>query len=546
MQKQMKSIIRIFIAAFTLALTAIEAEAQQVPLFNQYYYSGNLAYPSTTVFQENRYVSLIYRDQFGGLVGSPKNFALGYNTTMRNGMAFSGNITTADIGFTSQIKLSAGVGYKVFGEGKDGLSIGGQVGLSFFSLNEERVNPENPVDNVLVDLLGQSGSSLSFDFSVSYRREALSIDIAIPTLINESLSDDAYIQINDDNVPDFIGGVKYEFMLNPDLTLTPYAGIRLRETIGGELDMMGELNFRNKFRATLGYRDNYGISAGVGVQVLPQLLFTYNYDFGQKDAPFLADGFNEFGLHYKLKDRAEDPCPEEGEAVVNRIIDQRIFDANLVSEEDREKALCYFRSLETTGKKKEKNQKAEAAYEALFPKIKAEEMAKQEAARLAALAEEQKRRDAQKAAEEKAERERLAEIERLKLERERQALAQQKEQEIKRALTMATKLVQFNSGSAVLKEASYESLDGLAAILRENPEIRLKVSGYTDSSGNATRNLELSKDRAGAVKTYLVSKGIAESRIISEGYGIADPIADNATPEGRTLNRRVEMEVMKQ
>lgn len=544
MQKQMKNISRLFILVFTLALMATQVRAQQVPLFNQYYYSGSLAYPSTTVFQENRYVSLVYRDQFGGLVGSPKNFALGYNTTVHNGMAFSGNITTADIGFTSQIKLSAGVGYKVFGEGKDGLSIGSQLGLSFFSLNEERVNPENPVDNVLVDLLGQSGSSLSFDFSVSYRREQLSIDIAIPTLINESLSDDAYIQINDDNVPDFIGGVKYEFMLNPDLTLTPYVGVRLRETIGGELDMMGELNFRNKFRATLGYRDNYGVSAGVGVQVLPQLLFTYNYDFGQKDAPFLADGFNEFGLHYKLKDKAEDPCPEEGEAVVNRIIDQRIFDANLVSEEDREKALCYFRNLETTGKKKEKNLRAEAAYDALFPKIKAEEMAKQEAARLAKLEEEQRRRDAERVAEEKAERERLAEIERLKLER-RQALAKQKELEIKRALTTATKLIQFNSGSAVLKEVSYESLDAVVALLKDNVEVSLQLSGYTDSSGNAARNLQLSKERAQAVKAYLMTQGIAERRLSAEGYGIADPIADNDTTEGRALNRRVVMKVIK-
>ena len=71
----MRNIRTIIILAITVALMATEARAQQVPLFNQYYYSGSLAYPSSTVFQENRYVSFVYRDQFGGLVGSPKNFA---------------------------------------------------------------------------------------------------------------------------------------------------------------------------------------------------------------------------------------------------------------------------------------------------------------------------------------------------------------------------------------------------------------------------------------------------------------------------------------
>ena len=122
----MKNFRNIFILAFTLALIANSAKAQQVPLFNQYYYSGSLAYPSGTVFQENRYVSFVYRDQFGGLVGSPKNFALAYGTAVKNKMAFSGNITTADIGFTSQVKISGGMGYKLFGEGKEGLSIGTQ------------------------------------------------------------------------------------------------------------------------------------------------------------------------------------------------------------------------------------------------------------------------------------------------------------------------------------------------------------------------------------------------------------------------------------
>lgn len=538
----MKNLSKIFILVFTVALMATDIKAQQVPLFNQYFHANSLVNTAGAVFENQRYLSFVYRDQFGGLIGSPKNFALAYNSTVRNRMAFTGNISTADIGFTSQIKLSGGMGYKLFGEGANGLSLGVQTSFSFFSLNEDRVNPENPVDNVLIDLLGQNGSSFSLDLSASYRIGKLGIEVAVPTVINRSLSDDAYIQINDDNVPDFIGGARYDFMINPDLTITPYAGFRLRETIGAELDVMAEANFKDKFRFSAGYRDNYGPTVGIGAQVFPKLLFTYNYDFGDRDTPFLADGFNEFGLHYQLNtpEQKANTCIEEGEAVVNRIIDQRIFDENLVNPEDKESALCYLRSLEE-GKKKEKSTKAEEAYEALFAKIKEEEMAKQEAARLAALEAEQARKEA----EARAERERLAEIERLRLQ-ELERLAKLKQEAFDKALTEATDAVQFNSGSATLKASSYEALDVLVELLNSSEEVSLKLSGYTDSSGNADRNLQLSKDRAAAVKIYLVSKGISETRISSEGYGIANPRADNATAEGRALNRRVEMEIIKE
>lgn len=542
MHKQMKNIRNKFILVFTMALIAIGAKAQQVPLYNQYFNAGTLAYPSGAVFQEHRYISLVYRDQFGGLVGAPKNFALAYNSTFRNKLAFTGNVTTADIGFTSQVKFSGGIGYKLFGEGSYGLSLGSQVGLSFFSLNEERVNPENPSDNVLVDLLGNNGSSLSVDFSASYRKGRLGIDVAVPTVINQSLSDDAYIQINDDNVPDFIGGARYSFTINPELSFTPYLGVRLRETIGAELDVMGELDFKDKFKASLGYRDNYGPTIGIGAQLLPKLLFTYNYDFGQKDAPFLADGFNEFGLHYQLNTPEENAnvCEEEGLAVVNRIIDQRIFDENLVNPEDKEKALCYLKSLEE-GKKKEVNQKAEEAYKALFLKIEKEELAKIEAARLEALLVEKAKQEAEEAA---AERRRVEEIERAKM-KELERLALEKERAIKKALSLATESVAFNSGSANLKEESFESLNQVVELLKSNPELRLKLSGYTDNSGNAQSNLALSKQRAAAVKAYLVSQDVAADRLEAEGYGIANPRADNSTAEGRALNRRVELSIIK-
>ena len=113
MPKQMKNFRKTFIIVFIAALLAIQAKAQQVPLYNQYYHANSLINTAGAVFENQRYLSFVYRDQFGGLLGAPRNFALAYNSAVRNGMAFTANLTTADIGFTSQYKFSGGIGYKL-------------------------------------------------------------------------------------------------------------------------------------------------------------------------------------------------------------------------------------------------------------------------------------------------------------------------------------------------------------------------------------------------------------------------------------------------
>jgi outer membrane protein OmpA-like peptidoglycan-associated protein len=99
----------------------------------------------------------------------------------------------------------------------------------------------------------------------------------------------------------------------------------------------------------------------------------------------------------------------------------------------------------------------------------------------------------------------------------------------------------FETGKSALKPESYTVLDIVAQSLNANPDIRIEIAGYTDSTGSATTNLKLSQARAGAVRAYLGSKGVAPDRMIAKGYGAANPIATNKTTAGRTQNRRVEL-----
>ncbi len=104
--------------------------------------------------------------------------------------------------------------------------------------------------------------------------------------------------------------------------------------------------------------------------------------------------------------------------------------------------------------------------------------------------------------------------------------------------------VLFEFGSAKLKPESYHVLDQWVKILKENPNMIIEVAGHTDSIGSDEYNLKLSRARAKAVRDYFIKKGIEPSRIYARGYGERQPIADNGTPEGRALNRRVEIRII--
>jgi outer membrane protein OmpA-like peptidoglycan-associated protein len=101
----------------------------------------------------------------------------------------------------------------------------------------------------------------------------------------------------------------------------------------------------------------------------------------------------------------------------------------------------------------------------------------------------------------------------------------------------------FETDSARIREDSQEQLRNTAAILKAYPQVRAKIGGYTDNSGDPGANRRLSEARAMAVMTTLKDNGIAADRLVAEGYGDQHPIADNSTPEGRARNRRVAIRV---
>lgn len=110
-------------------------------------------------------------------------------------------------------------------------------------------------------------------------------------------------------------------------------------------------------------------------------------------------------------------------------------------------------------------------------------------------------------------------------------------------LVLKEDAVRFDLNKATLTAQAKTNLDKLVPVFKEYGDTNIEIFGYTDSSGKPEYNLTLSQKRAETVKTYLISRGLASSRFKTSGLGIAEPIATNDTPEGRSQNRRVEFAI---
>jgi OmpA-OmpF porin, OOP family len=104
--------------------------------------------------------------------------------------------------------------------------------------------------------------------------------------------------------------------------------------------------------------------------------------------------------------------------------------------------------------------------------------------------------------------------------------------------------VHFDVGKATLRTESFSELAELVSYLKNKDDIRVEIAGHTDNVGKEADNVKLSRERADAIRNYVIKKGIQPTRVIAKGYGASEPVADNDTDEGRQMNRRTEVRIL--
>ncbi len=117
-------------------------------------------------------------------------------------------------------------------------------------------------------------------------------------------------------------------------------------------------------------------------------------------------------------------------------------------------------------------------------------------------------------------------------------------EEVKEALLLSLKGIQFDGGSSILTQSSYPILNNLGNILAKNPHYKLYIIGHSDGSGSLEYNFKLSNERASAVQVYLLTRGIAANRLITKSYGATKLLIKGSTPLAKEINRRVELSIV--
>jgi OOP family OmpA-OmpF porin len=115
---------------------------------------------------------------------------------------------------------------------------------------------------------------------------------------------------------------------------------------------------------------------------------------------------------------------------------------------------------------------------------------------------------------------------------------------VHRGKTFPLENVFFDTGKSTLRPESNKALDDLVSFMLHKKSMKIEIAGHSDNVGDKAGNEKLSGERAKAVKTYLVTKGVEAARVEFKGYGDSQPIAPNDTPEGRQKNRRTEVRII--
>ncbi len=251
---------------------------------------------------------------------------------------------------------------------------------------------------------------------------------------------------------------------------------------------------------------------------------------------------------------AEEQAKAEEEAAAKRKAEEE--EAARVAEAEKQKLADEETARKAAEEEAERKRLAEEEQRKADEKEQAE--AEAEAQR---LADEQAKAEEENAAKRKAEEEaaaaKRAEEEAEANRKSEQELAAARQQEAENAKkkaeadhcqglmrsAMAEGVINFDRAKADLTRDSYLTLDRLAGIVKVCPQARINIAGHTDSEGEIERNQGLSERRAKAVADYLVGKGVDATRLVTEGFGEARPIAPNDTPEGMRQNRRIEFNV---
>ena len=567
-----------FITALLTICLAGSVAAQQLPIYSQLYFMRMLYNPALTAYNGSSNIYLFDREQWMAMPGHP---------TTRGGM-----------GEISLWKDRSGVGISVYNDVTDIISsVNGQLyyaqkvklgkdhllslGLSG-GLMQTRIDYSNLVASDVTDphLLSAVRGGLAFDMNVglAYQWRKLTISLSVPHVANSNVNIASQLKNTQyDTKRHYVGGASYEFSFkNETWNLEP--SVLVKKGSGDPIQVDANLmaNYKRMFFRGAGYRLDYGISGMAAVRISHVVTLGYAYEYamvshvnygslGATHEIIVGLNMDKWLKNDELKkqakridslnakmDRAQKRLDEDSaklkaiDTLKNRVDQndkdikeikehqdttdkiqkeiQRQVDSfeNEVKEYRKQVDKKPVKDFSNVMQKGSKDPKAAAEATGTGKDKPANITATKEAAGTNGKTKVKWNNPDPLGAGDKPMMDNVAQGDILKMDQ-----------------------VNFEKNSSYLTTESYKQLDMLVQVLTENPGVHIKVMGHTDYIASDEYNQWLSDRRAKRVADYLISKGINAANVAHIGFGKRNPVADNATEEGRAKNRRVEIQVTK-
>jgi len=487
-----------YLAFSLLAAAGTNAQAQQLPVINQYIYNPYLYNPARTGQNDYGTLNVNFKRQWTNIANSPVTGMLSAETPVKNTRLGVGGLLYSDrTHIINKIGGLATCAYHVpFSKDyKHGLSMGISLGVinQRFAFADATVsNPSDP------QLAGSNATGTAFDFSsgLDYQWKNLHVGISMLQGLNNPLK---YVENNDSSAIRYINtrhwlfSGSYLFNLNKDFDLQPTVLVRHIQGIPFQIEGSVLANWRKFVYLGLGYRSSNNTAATsalmstLGVDIKEQIFFGYSFEFGI-DAQMNANlgTQHEFMVRFKFgRNRGDDEKTKAMETAIADMKAQQLLTEKQLAETRTRVDSLNQQQINTTNELntvKEQTNKNTSD----ISKMQAE-------------------LDAQKAINQKTQ-EQLNRHER-ELEEIRKKIGE-KSPEFKKMGE-----VDFQKGSKVLDKINQSRLDALIPTFQKDTKVDIYVYGHASTSGDKTANQKLSLDRAVIVRNYLVMKGISADRI---------------------------------
>ncbi len=470
-----------------IILSIVDLQAQQLPYDNQYLvnkFSLSSAYAGYT---DNTELFMGFRQNWIGVPGAPQKQLLNINfpvSTKGLGLGFSLNNETT--GNFSNFYFQPAIAYhlKLADEISIHFGINGELFRNQYNFSQAQSATIDPLIQTYEALKGTTfnvGASFMFQF------KGLNLGVSVPRTLNSVISYNPEIPENKFTlVRNFIGYLSYQQSINKKWKIEPFILVRSTE----KSPLLYEANFLAKFDdrlwATIGYRKDNNFILSAGASLTKHIVLNYTYEFATQGIVNYSTGTHEISLGFLLKrSKKQSPPPTifrfatEGNQQIGR---DTLLQKQVILLDAKVKKLQNQLSQASSSCDCDDLDRRIKKLEGNLDKLDAESWEK----------------------------------------------------------PFIINNIKFGNNSANLFASSFPELRKLSHKMKLNPDLILKISGYTDSNGSKSYNMRLSKKRADAVKAFLVREGIEAERIVTEGKGPSTPIADNKTPAGRAKNRRIE------